>query len=77
MGRQMELSDPPPPRFDPPQLAIDDYSPGMSPYIHRWLEMHGRPPGAAAPDQPPLSSQTEKALRDLIDTALGYDGAVL
>ncbi|MDO5612604.1 MAG: hypothetical protein Q4G14_05105 [Paracoccus sp. (in: a-proteobacteria)] len=58
--------------FSPPQPAFAGHAPGMSPYVHRWLDLRHRltdPGGDAAP----VSAQTEAALRDLIDSALGLD----
>ncbi|MDO5631922.1 MAG: hypothetical protein Q4G22_08795 [Paracoccus sp. (in: a-proteobacteria)] len=59
--------------FSPPQPAFEDYPPGMSPYVHRWLDLRREltpDPGDAAA---PLFSQIEAALCDLIDRALGHD----
>ncbi|MDO5703894.1 MAG: hypothetical protein Q4G49_02325 [Paracoccus sp. (in: a-proteobacteria)] len=69
----MELTPVASPAFDAPQDAFDDYRPGMSPYIHRWLDLNGR---LTAGDEgaPPVSTRTEAALRGLIDAALGQTG---
>lgn len=67
----MELKPGEAPAFDVPQAAFNDYRPGMSPYIHRWLDLNGRLTGGGNIVAPPVSTQIEAALRELIETALG------
>lgn len=56
--------------FRKPVTVFTDYVPGMSPYVHRWMDLNDKL-SEEGEDGPPLSEQTDRALRALIDGAFG------
>ena len=67
----MELRDKPASAtWDAPQQVFPADGPPMSPYLHYFLEQFGRESGTPN-DGPPPDSQTEQALREMIEGSFG------
>lgn len=71
MGDAVELKDGKRLTFRNPVPAFRNYTPGQSPYVHRWLDLNNAlPMGEHHLSDAPLSTQTFAALGALVQSAL-------